>query len=451
MRITEVLKLVLINIKQNKFKVFLTSLGIIVGAATIVMVIAIGEGGKQDVQEQFNTLNAGTVTVTSEMSMGGMGDMGSMMGGMGDMGSMMGSGGMPTGGSSVGGPSAGGSSAGERDSSGSSSRSTMVMSLPNLDSEDLEDILLFVPDLETGAISATTTQTLLSENLEEGLSYSVVGTQPAYEQISNLSLAVGSFITDTDIENESRVVILGYDVAMEMFGSAMAAYDEKVEIDGRLYVVNGILNQMGTVVSGINPDTSVFMPYSTADKYLFSTDTSTQISLLASDVDSVPEVIENTSLVLSQSNTGLSYNIEDAGATMDAAMQSANTLSLLLLAVAIIVFVVGGIGIMNVLFVSVKERTREIGVLKALGTKKTDILMLFLVEAATIGFIGGVIGVLLSFAITPLMEYVDITAILTAESFLLAFTFAIVTAAVFGFYPAFKASNLIPIEALNNE
>ncbi len=436
MRFSEILRLVAINIKQNKFKVFLTSLGIIVGAATIVLVIAIGEGGQQDVAEQFKTLNAGTITISS-----------------GGTNSMMPGGGMSMGGggpSSGGGPSGGGSSGRGGGSSGSAialpSENTLALS-----EESLEDILFFVPDITTGAIFATVESSVLSADLEEALTFDIVGTTSEYASISNLSPIIGSFITENDEQNETRCVILGYNTALEIFGSAQYAYDSKLEIDGRTYVVNGVLAQMGTVVSGVNPDDSIFMPYSTADKYLLERNTSPQISVLASDVSAVSTIIQNIELVLAQSNPDGTYTIEDAGATMDAAMQSATTLSILLLAVAVIVFIVGGIGIMNVLFVSVKERTKEIGILKSLGTKKRDILLLFLTEAAMIGFLGGSVGVALSFAIMPLMEYTDMTVVMTVPSIVLAFLFAMITGTVFGFYPAFKASNLIPIEALNNE
>ncbi len=435
MRISEILRLVFINIKQNKFKVFLTSLGVIVGAATIVMVIAIGEGGKQDVADQFKNLNAGTITVTASENT-------SMMGGMPMMDGMP----MPSGGGGGGGGGSTRSSGG-----GGATRSTMMPESTALEQEDLEDVLFFVPDISAGALFAETESSVISENLDEAITYDIVATESSYQQISNLNVEIGSFITEDEVENVTKSVVLGYDVALELFGSSYLAYDSTVEIDGRSYIVNGVLSQMGSVTSGISPDNTIFMPYSTAEKYLLSRDTAPKISLLASDVDSVPTVIENVNLVLTQSNPDSSFTIEDAGATMDAATDSANTLSTLLLAVAAIVFIVGGIGIMNVLFVSVKERTREIGVLKAIGTKKGDILLLFLFEAAMIGFIGGAIGVLLSFAIMPLMQYTDMTVVMTAESVILAFAFAVFTGTTFGFYPAFKASNLVPIQALNNE
>ncbi len=439
MQLIELLRLVLINIKQNKGKVFLTSLGIIVGTATIVMVIAIGEGGKQDVAEQFKTLNAGTITISEGVST--------------LEGAMAGGGGMPMGG----GPSSGGGqsrSSGGSSSSSSASRTAQALASANdntLTEENMEDILFFVPNITSAALSATAEHTVTGGDLEDGDEYTVVGTEPNYATISNLNTVVGSFITETDLETTSRSVVIGYSVALDMFDSLEEAYDEKIQIDGRDYVINGVLGQMGTIVADVNPDEAIYMAYSTAEKYIFERNYSPQITLLAADVAYVEEIIENITAVLAQSNPDTTFSIEDAGATMDAAMESANTLSMLLMAIAAIVFIVGGIGIMNVLFVSVKERTREIGILKAIGTSKFDILMLFLLEANTIGVIGGVLGVIVSFAVIPLMEYTDITVVMSVEAVLLALMFAIVTGTIFGFYPAWRASNLIPIQALNND
>ncbi len=192
------------------------------------------------------------------------------------------------------------------------------------------------------------------------------------------------------------------------------------------------------------------MPYTTADRYIFATDSVVpEMVLLAEDVELVSTIIAKLNVLLKEIYPNGTFTISDAGSEMEAALSSANTLSVLLISIATIVFIVGGIGIMNVLFVSVKERTPEIGVLKALGTSKMDILLQFLIEANIISVIGGVIGVGLSFALMPLMEYTGIRVEPTASAGMMALLFAVITGTVFGFYPAYQASNLIPIEALN--
>jgi putative ABC transport system permease protein len=126
-------------------------------------------------------------------------------------------------------------------------------------------------------------------------------------------------------------------------------------------------------------------------------------------------------------------------------------MSVLLISVATIVLIVGGIGIMNVLFVSVKERTKEIGILKALGSKKSDILLQFLLESVVISFMGGIIGIIFSFAMLPLMKYLQVDVLPTAEGYLIALIFSVVTGTFFGYYPATRASALKPIDALRYE
>ena len=372
MRFSELLRLVWINILENKFKVLLTSLGIIVGAATIVLVIAIGQGSKADVAAQFKNLNAGAIEVRYQASMQGMENQGGMPGGFPG-------GGMPGGFPGGGMPSGGGNRGGGMSFPGGSSRnrSSGMMGSPfagvrsnvnaTLTAEDVEEIALFVPNITTATISASGSYSVLGYDMEEEEDYTIVGAYAAYAQVSNLELALGDFITQEDTEDLSRVCVLGSRVCEEIFGSTMLAYNSILTIDGRDYTIIGVLKSMGTVSSGISPDTAVYLPYTTAEKYLFGNSIDPIITVLAEDVAHVPQVMENVEITLSDIHPGVTYTISDAGSSMEAATQSANTMSLLLVAIASIVFVVGGIGIMNVLFVSVQERTREIGILKALG------------------------------------------------------------------------------------
>ncbi|MEG0943545.1 MAG: ABC transporter permease [Angelakisella sp.] len=429
MRLSETLRLVWVNITGNKFKVMLTSLGIIVGAATIVMVIAIGRGGQADVADQFKNLSAGAIDI-SYSSSGGGGMMMAMTMAM---------------------PSGGGGGGGRGGAMRPATLSPFGPKNIVLGKSDMEDLTLFVPNISAASLSATTKKGVTGGNLEEETQYTIAGVTEGYSQVSNLELAAGEFITEENEANSDKVAVIGYNLAVEVFGSPIAAYDSVIYIDKRAFTIGGVLSKMGTVTSGISPDDSIFIPFSSAKKYVMGRDMSPQITVVADDVTDVPKVMENIKTVLEQSYDGANFSVTDAGSKMEAAAASANTLSMLLIAVASIVFIVGGIGIMNVLFVSVQERTREIGILKALGCGKRDILIEFLAEANMISTFGGVVGVLLATALMPLMQYTGIRVEPSAAGIVLALIFAVFTGTVFGFYPAKKAASLVPIEALNME
>ena len=460
MRISELLRLVIINLSQNKFKVILTSVGIIVGSATIMMVLAIGTGGKLEVAEQFKNLNAGAIDISYESNAvsfeGGRnrnGGAGGFGGGMPSGGRNRGNGfggGMPSGGGGMM-PGGGGMPPGGMGGGFGRENDRMNMEKIVLSTDDMEDLEVFVPDISDVTISYTTTSEVEGGELEEAGSYTIAGVKSNYMEISNLSMIIGEFLSSENDENKEKYCVLGYSTAKEIFGSVYSGYGDVVYIDARPYVVSGVLAEMGSVSSGISPDTAIFIPYDTGVKYITGQDISPTITVIAADVNNVDTVIENIETVLADSYANAEFTISDAGTKMEAASKSNDTLQLLLVAMAAIVFVVGGIGIMNVLFVSVKERTNEIGILKALGCSKRDILLEFLFEACFMSFIGAILGVLAALGVTPIIESFSVRVELSVSGALLSLAFGVITGTIFGFYPAYKASSLIPVVALNQE
>ena len=382
------------SLRGNGLRSLLMALGVIIGTATIVIVVAVGVGAREAIDAQFSNMSVTTIFVNTG--------------------------------------AAGSSRLSADDAEALKTISTVAVVAPQL----------------TGRLAIA--------NGETSSQTMVVGTTADYEQLAALTFASGAFFTQSDVDRRERVVVLGPTAAEELFGKGVDPVGESVRIAGRTLTVVGVTQVKGGAIGPITLDDSVFVPNTTAERALLGDQGKVSLNVQAESIDSVAPAMDDIVTVLREEH-GLrsdqpdDFTVKDMGSKLVSAQDSNRTMTLLLSAVAVIVLVVGGIGIMNIMYVSVTERTREIGVRRAIGATRVSVLTQFLLEAVVLSVVGGLIGVVLGFAALPALRAADIAATASATGVALAFGFSLLTGIVFGFAPARRAARLDPIEALRHE
>ncbi len=392
---------------SNRARSGLTILGIVIGIGSVIAMISIGQGASSSIQSNIQSIGSNLVMVTP----GAQREIGS------------------------------------RVSSGGGSAKTLKQEDADAIKNEIALAKAVAPEL-SGRYQITAKGT--------NTNTSVVGTTAAYPSVRNVEIDLGSFISEQNVRSMSKVAVLGPAARDDLFGTSTDPVGQKVRINKIDFKVIGVTKSKGG--SGFsNQDDTVFIPLSTAQKFLAGSDYVTTISVQAIDQDSMTEMqAEITSLLLSRHNISDSqladFSIMNQADIVASASSIFNTLTMLLGSIAGISLLVGGIGIMNMMLTTVTERTREIGLRKAIGAKKKDINLQFLAESAMLTLIGGVVGIILGWLISlGVAHFASIATKVSFVSVALAFGVSTVIGIVFGYYPAQRAANLNPIEALRYE
>ena len=406
MNLIESVKIALHSLPSNKLRSGLTMLGIIIGVGAVIALVAAGAGAKAQVTEQFESLGSNLLTISAR---------GRMFRGV-----------------------------------GMSASGSLVLSADDVDAivSLSQTVSGIAPEYSTSgqvAFGSANTQT------------SVTGVTAAYRALHNWTLAKGRFIQNADTQRMAKVAVLGATTAEDLFGTAVRSpIGKTIKINRQNYQVIGILKAKGT--SGMtSQDEGVYIPLSTA-QVKFGGAGNTSLSSISVQVVSEEkmDLAEAELTAILRASHGLTssqssdFSIQNQAEIVEMVASTADTFSVLLGSIAGISLVVGGIGIMNIMLVSVTERTREIGIRKAVGAKERDILTQFLVEAMVLSLAGGLLGILAGWGaaqiVTPLLG--GTRAVVTPGSIALAVGVSIAVGIFFGIYPASRAAGLSPIEAL---
>lgn len=390
MKLWQAVRLALSGIMTNKLRSFLTMLGIIIGVASVIMLVSLTQGATGQVTSQIQSLGSNLITVNIR---------------------------------------------GRGFNTSLSYNDAMALGQ--------EDNVSAVAPVVNSSITVK-----YGDKSTDGVS--LIGTNDLYEKVRNVHVQSGRFILPIDVEYRQKVAILGVQTAQDLFGF-MNPVGQYIKINGQKVKVIGLLQQQGSSLMAAG-DNVVLMPLTTVERMIYSRGVNT-IYIQASSSDTVDSVVQRIqSILVKRFRDENSVNVLSQTQMLSTVSQVTNTMSLLLGGIAGISLLVGGIGIMNIMLVSVTERTREIGIRKAVGAKRSDILWQFLIEAVVITGMGGIIGILLGIGGGKILSaMLNIPSAVSVQVMLLSFAFAVGIGILFGIYPANRAAKLNPIEALRYE
>ena len=407
MKVPTSIKIALHALGQNRLRSGLTALGIIIGVGAVIAMVGIGNGAKAQVEAQVASLGQNVIQV-----------------------------------------SAGSSSSHSSVRLGLGSSSTLTVDDADALEREIADVVVVSPEVRI------TTQVVAGNR---NWSTQIYGESPDYFSIRQWPLEDGAIFTEQDVRGATKVAVIGSLAAEELFGDEDPV-GEIVRIKNVPFTVVGVLTSKGASASGSDQDDDIIIPYTSAMKRVIGQQTNLRrINVQAADADALEEVETQITALLRQRHrieTGKDddFIVRDQQEIAEAATATARTMTLLLGAVAGVSLIVGGIGIMNIMLVSVVERTREIGIRLAVGARSRDILRQFLMEAFALSSIGGGIGIVLGISASECLSLVaEWPTLVSLEAVVIAFLFSAAVGIFFGFYPARKASLLDPIEALRYE